>query len=170
MKSRIAIGVVVASLATLALAACSPAATSTTTTMTTMTTTNTSTTSAPATPAGASGTMLATASSSHGTIVVNGTGMAVYEYDRDTKGGTSSACSAGCASSWRGVPAGDALAFAGVTGKVATITGTNGKPQLTLNGYPLYYYAGDVNPGDTNGQAVGGVWWLLTPAGERITK
>ena len=41
---------------------------------------------------------------------------------------------------------------------------------MTLNGWPLYYYSGDKTPGDTNGQGVGGVWWVLTPAGDPISK
>jgi predicted lipoprotein with Yx(FWY)xxD motif len=41
---------------------------------------------------------------------------------------------------------------------------------VTLNGWPLYYYAGDSAAGDTNGQAVGGIWWVLDPAGEKISE
>jgi predicted lipoprotein with Yx(FWY)xxD motif len=57
---------------------------------------------------------------------------------------------------------------ASVTGEIGTITGVDGATQLTLNGWPLYYFAGDSAPGDTNGQGVNGVWWVLTPAGEKI--
>jgi predicted lipoprotein with Yx(FWY)xxD motif len=39
---------------------------------------------------------------------------------------------------------------------------------VTLNGWPLYYFAGDSAAGDTNGQGVNDVWWVLTPAGEKI--
>jgi len=67
------------------------------------------------------------------------------------------------------VPGSDAPELDGITGMVGTITGIDGEPQLTLNGWPLYYFAGDAAPGDTNGQGVGGVWWVLTPAGELIT-
>jgi predicted lipoprotein with Yx(FWY)xxD motif len=55
-----------------------------------------------------------------------------------------------------------------VTGEVGTITGVDGETQVTLNGWPLYYYAGDNDPGDTNGQGVNDVGWVLTPAGEMI--
>ena len=120
--------------------------------------------------AGTSATSLATATSSLGTIVVDGTGMTVYQYDKDTQGAGTSTCSGQCATNWPAVHGGAAMpAVDGVTGTVGTITGTDGQPQLTLNGWPLYYYAGDTAAGDTKGQGVGGIWWVLTPAGERVT-
>jgi len=161
MKSRIAIGVAVASLAVVVLSGCSPAKTSTTTSA------PAPAKSTPAAPAVASGATLAAADSALGKIVVDGHGMAVYEYDKDTKGATSSSCTGQCATNWPAV-SGTAASFSGVTGKVASITGVDGKPQLTLNGWPLYYFIGDKAAGDTKGQAVGGVWWVLTPAGEPI--
>jgi predicted lipoprotein with Yx(FWY)xxD motif len=33
--------------------------------------------------------------------------------------------------------------------------------QLKVGDWPLYYFAGDAAPGDTNGQGVGGLWWLV---------
>lgn len=124
---------------------------------------------APAAADGASA--LNTSSTAAGTIVVDGNGMAVYQFDTDTQGGTSSTCEGACASNWPAVPGGAAAPTVdGVTGALGTITGVDGNPQLTLNGWPLYYYAGDQAAGDINGQGVGGVWWVLTPAGDPITK
>jgi hypothetical protein len=43
---------------------------------------------------------------------------------------------------------------------------------VTYNGHPLYLYAGDQNPGDTNGQeltAFGGGWFALSPAGNQAS-
>ena len=40
---------------------------------------------------------------------------------------------------------------------------------MTLNGWPLYYFSGDAAPGDTNGQGVQGIWWVLAPDGTKIT-
>ncbi len=31
----------------------------------------------------------------------------------------------------------------------------------------MYYYEQDQQPGDTNGQGVGGVWWATTPTGKK---
>jgi len=54
---------------------------------------------------------------------------------------------------------------------VGTTARTDGKPQITYNGHPLYLFKGDRQPGDTNGEgltAFGGGWFALTPAGTRV--
>ncbi|WP_125778030.1 hypothetical protein [Antribacter gilvus] len=115
-------------------------------------------------------TELSTADTDLGTIVVDGEGMTLYQFDDDTQGGDESSCTGQCLTAWPPAHAGDEdPTLEGVTGEVGTITGTDGMPQLTLNGWPLYYFAGDAAPGDTSGQGVNDVWWVLTPEGERIT-
>ncbi len=44
-----------------------------------------------------------------------------------------------------------------------TITRDDGKPQATYQGWPLYYYAGDRSAGDTGGQGLNGVWFVVNP-------
>jgi len=67
------------------------------------------------------------------------------------------------------IAAGSAVAAIAVApGVFGTITGVDGATQVTRNGWPLYSYAGDSAAGDANGQGVGGVWWVLTPVGEKI--
>jgi predicted lipoprotein with Yx(FWY)xxD motif len=51
---------------------------------------------------------------------------------------------------------------------LSTIQRSDGTTQIAYNGHPLYYYSKDVNPGDTNGQGVGGVWFVISPAGAPI--
>ena len=46
---------------------------------------------------------------------------------------------------------------------------TDGPAQWSYNGWPLYYFAGDSSPGDTNGQGVGDVWYVLGSDGNPIT-
>ncbi len=56
--------------------------------------------------------------------------------------------------------------------QIGTIAGTNGRTQVTYNGHPLYYYVGDHNPGQTNGQGLnqfGGLWYVLSPGGVAVT-
>lgn len=119
----------------------------------------------------ASGATLGTASTSLGTIVVDGKGMTAYMYDKDTKGATSSVCTGSCATFWPAIEASSTTPkVTGVTGKVATITGVDGKPQVTLDGWPLYTFAQDAKAGDTNGQGYDGIWWVLSPAGAPIGK
>ena len=40
---------------------------------------------------------------------------------------------------------------------------------MTLAGWPLYYFARDAKACDVNGQAVGGIWWVVGPNGQKIT-
>ena len=61
-------------------------------------------------------------------------------------------------------------------GANASMLGTSkrsdGKTQVTYNGHPLYTFAGDSGPGDTSGQGVnafGGLWYVLSPAGQQVT-
>lgn len=115
-------------------------------------------------------TVLGVADSSLGTIVVDGKGMTVYVFDKDTQNSGKSSCSGQCATAWPAVNTDSTTpTVQGVTGKVGTITGVDGKTQVTLDGWPLYYYASDSKAGDTTGQGVGGVWWVVTADGAKVT-
>jgi predicted lipoprotein with Yx(FWY)xxD motif len=114
--------------------------------------------------------VLATAHTDLGTVVVDGEGMTVYVFDRDTPGSGASSCSGQCLQAWPPVVAeSGSPAVEGVTGEVGTITRDDGTRQVTLEGWPLYYWQGDAAPGDTTGQAVQGVWWVVTPDGTKVT-
>jgi len=109
---------------------------------------------------------IATASTSLGTVVVDGKGMTAYFYDQDVKGSGKSTCTGGCAAAWPAIES-DAAApsVSGVTGTVGTITGVDGKLQVTVDGRPIYTYAADSKAGDVTGQGVGGVWYAVNPDG-----
>ena len=130
-----------------------------------------STTSAPSTAAStpassASGvTELKTATTSLGDIVVDGNGMVLYMFTKDTQGAQTSACTGGCATLWPAAMADTTPTLTGVTGTVGTIPTASGGMQLTLNGWPLYYYSKDKAPGDTLGQGVGSIWYVLDATG-----
>lgn len=114
---------------------------------------------------------LMVAESELGEIVVDGAGMTVYMFDDDTHGGEASTCEGQCAENWPAVTTDDEMPeVEGVTGEVGTITGADGDTQVTLGGWPLYYFVGDTAPGDVAGQGVNGVWWVLSPAGERMAE
>ncbi len=171
MKLRIISGLAVAALA-LALAGCTTPAAEEPADSGTSTATEAPESDASETDAGDSATdvLLMTADSDLGEIVVDGEGMTVYMFDNDTQGADASTCEGECATNWPAVTTdSDDPAVEGVTGEVGTITGVEGETQLTLNGWPLYYFAGDAAAGDTNGQGVNDVWWVLTPAGEKIS-
>ncbi|WP_298860732.1 hypothetical protein [uncultured Microbacterium sp.] len=117
----------------------------------------------------ASGGGLAVADSSLGKIVVDGEGMTAYMFDKDTQGTKTSACTGACLSQWPPILSDSATPKAdGVTGTLSTIDTPDGKHQVTLDGWPLYTFAGDSAKGDVNGQGVKDIWWVLSPAGEKI--
>lgn len=91
--------------------------------------------------------------------------MALYRYTKDTVG--ASVCTGECASIWRPYLITDAkqplLPGPGVTGTLSVTTRTDGTRQLTYKGMPLYYYRNDARPGDTTGQGVANVWYVVTP-------
>jgi predicted lipoprotein with Yx(FWY)xxD motif len=128
--------------------------------------------SAPSSSSSSSGAaVLATADTDLGTIVVDGTGMTVYVFDKDTPGSGASACTGGCLQAWPPVLTDSATPTVdGVPGKVGTITRDDGTMQVTLAGSPLYLWAGDKAPGDTAGQGVQGAWWVVTPDGTKVTE
>ncbi len=91
-------------------------------------------------------------------VLTNAQGRTLYWFAPDTP--TRSACYASCAGYWPPVP-GKPVAGAGVTGRLATITRTDGTVQATYDGHPLYTYIGDQGPGQTHGNNVdlnGGFW------------
>ncbi|MFE4194825.1 hypothetical protein ACFRJ9_03080 [Paenarthrobacter sp. NPDC056912] len=117
----------------------------------------------------AAGAEMKVASSSAGQIVVDSKGMSLYFFTKDVKDSGTSACTDACLAAWPVLTTtSDSPSVEGVTGTVGTIATPDGKKQVTLNGMPLYFYAKDKAPGDVAGQGVGGVWYLVSPAGEMV--
>lgn len=106
-----------------------------------------------------------------GEIVVTGDGMTAYMFDEDTQGADASACTGQCLQNWPPILAdSDAPVGEGITGELGTIETADGEMQVTLNGWPLYLFAGDTAAGDVAGQSVQDVWWVVDAAGEPIGK
>jgi predicted lipoprotein with Yx(FWY)xxD motif len=104
-----------------------------------------------------------------GNILVGPNGMTLYEFAGDTSGVSN--CDNTCIQTWPplGVPGGlsPVLGY-GVSGDMSTIIRPDGSTQVTLNGAPLYYFAGDKAPGDANGQGFGGKWFAVAPDGSLV--
>jgi predicted lipoprotein with Yx(FWY)xxD motif len=158
----------------IAMAACSSSGSSTSSS-------GTSNTTAASQPAAASSAAASSGSaitiqkgtSTFGAIITDGQNRAVYLFEKDS--GTTSACYGPCAQAWPPVlTAGAPVAGTGAQASLlGTAQRTDGTMQVTYAGHPLYYFAGDQQPGQVTGegsQAFGAGWDLLSPAGAKIEK
>lgn len=114
------------------------------------------------------GAAVATAESDLGTILTDAEGLTLYVFLNDSEG--ESTCYDDCAVTWPPLETeGEAQAGEGVEASLLeTSERQDGTLQVTYNGMPLYYFADDAEPGDTNGQGIGDVWFVLSPEGEPI--
>ena len=98
-----------------------------------------------------------------GTVLASSRGLTLYYYGEDKPGSGKSACTGSCASAWPPLAA-PVKAPAGVhlPGPLGMITRPGGGAQVTINGYPIYLYAGDKAPGQAVGNGVGGAWHVIT--------
>ena len=95
-----------------------------------------------------------------GTVLVGANGNTLYAFTKDVDG--VSTCFDACAAAWPAVTATEGFTPpAGVDpALVGTVDRPDGTKQLKVGKWPLYFYAGDGAPGETNGQGVGGVWFV----------
>jgi predicted lipoprotein with Yx(FWY)xxD motif len=101
-----------------------------------------------------------------GSHLVGEDGKTLYMFTVDAP--NKSNCADACATKWPPftVEDDDTLkAGDGVTGTLTTFARADGTKQVAINGVPLYYYQDDKAAGDTNGQGVGGKWFVVPPAG-----
>lgn len=102
-----------------------------------------------------------------GTFLTGEDGKTLYYFANDTAPGASS-CEGDCVTNWPlfTLEEGETLAAgAGVTGVLATFPRADGTMQVSYDGRPLYYFAGDAAAGDTNGQGRGDVWYVAAEDG-----
>lgn len=174
--------IVAAVAASCLLAACSdqsssaPAAGGSTTSTTTSTpepTTSSPTPEPSDTPSLGPSTEVESENSALGVILTDGKGNTLYAFAPDAQG--ASTCYDDCAANW---PAFLAKGELEVSGKASdptdakllgTVKRDDGGKQVTYNDWPLYYFAGDQAPGETNGQGIGGVWHVMSPDGDPVT-
>jgi predicted lipoprotein with Yx(FWY)xxD motif len=158
-RTRVAVGLFGVSLL---VAACGGSSSSTATTH-----------KAAATRSSATGVSVSTAKGAAGTYLTGTGGQALYLWEADSNG--KSVCSGACTTNWPPLITKKApVASSGVTAaELGTIIRSDGSKQVTYNGHPLYYYAGDSGSGSTNGQGsdgFGAKWWLVAPTGKAITQ
>ena len=97
-----------------------------------------------------------------GTVLASSRGLTLYYYSEDQPNRGKSACTGACATAWPPLAA-PVKAPPGVRlpGKLGVITRPGGVRQVTLNGYPLYLYAGDKAPGQSAGNGIEGHWHVI---------
>jgi predicted lipoprotein with Yx(FWY)xxD motif len=105
-----------------------------------------------------------------GEIVVDKNGHTVYRFLKDTAWPDPiSACTGECLEKWPAVAPVDINDTKGIQKKgYMNFTRPDGVAQQTINCWPIYTFAGDKAPGDTNGQGVGGTWYAAAPDGKPI--
>jgi predicted lipoprotein with Yx(FWY)xxD motif len=99
-----------------------------------------------------------------GTYLTGPDGLTLYAFKPDSA--NSSTCVGGCAEAWPPFTVGldvELVPGDGVEGAVTTFARADGTLQVAYDGAPLYYFANDTTPGDTNGQGLGGNWFVAEP-------
>ena len=98
-----------------------------------------------------------------GKYLADSEGKALYWFKKDTPG--TSACAGPCVEKWPIYHRDGVKPPEGVKAEdFATIIRSDGQKQTTFRGYPLYYWMNDKQAGDTSGQGVNNVWYLIDPA------
>lgn len=115
-------------------------------------------------------------SDQYGPYLADSEGRALYLFTADRQGSGNQeptvSCSGECLAAWpplytTGAPqAGEKVDDS----KLGTVE-HDGQSMVTYNGWPLYYFAKDTQPGQATGQDIesfGGEWYLVTPDGEKV--
>ena len=123
--------------------------------------------------AATSGAAVATGQTDVGTVLVDQSGKTLYAFAADAK--DHSNCSGSCATYWPPVTVakGTPTASKDVSATLGTTTRSDGSMQLTVDGWPMYTYAGDAKAGDATGQGKnlsGGLWWVVDSSGQWVKK
>jgi predicted lipoprotein with Yx(FWY)xxD motif/cytochrome c5 len=98
-----------------------------------------------------------------GTYLVDGKGMTLYYTTKDTPG--QSNITGATLANWPVFYSSNIVIPSSLNAAdFGSITRTDGSMQTTFRGYPLYYFIRDTAAGNTNGQGVGGIWFVVNPA------
>jgi predicted lipoprotein with Yx(FWY)xxD motif len=108
-----------------------------------------------------------------GRYLTNQDGKSLYIFTQDEQGSDYSTCEESCAIAWPPYTTEEEPAAAEHVDaeRLGVIERDDGTLQVTFDGWPLYFFARDVYPGDALGQGLdhlGGHWYLISPDGETI--
>lgn len=115
------------------------------------------------------GSVVKLAKTALGQVLVDARGRTLYLYTPDHK--NTSVCYGKCASFWPPLlttakPRAGKGANASLLGETMR---KDGKHQVTYAGHPLYFFANDKKAGQTNGQGLQKIWWVVSAAGKKVT-
>ncbi len=102
-----------------------------------------------------------------GKFLTDGNGITLYLYTKDSP--NTPTCYDSCAANWPPLLT-DGFPTAGADVNLSLIGTTqrsDGSLQVTFNGWPLYFFAGDKAAGDTKGEGKASVWYVITPEGSQ---
>jgi predicted lipoprotein with Yx(FWY)xxD motif len=107
------------------------------------------------------------------TYLTGQNGMTLYYFGKDTVPNQTACTADACKQNWPAVTVADPSQLpaspAGATGTFSTfVRSDDGTNQLAYDGHPLYYFAGDKAPGDTNGEGVFALWWVADVTGSAL--
>lgn len=107
-----------------------------------------------------------------GSAVTDTAGFSLYRFDNDTANPSTTTCVGDCAAKWPPL-------LVGAKAKIYTenvdpnlvgyVERADGTCQVTIGGWPVYYFAQDAKPGDALGQGVGGTWFAIDGQGKKAT-
>lgn len=101
-----------------------------------------------------------------GSILVDGKGMTLYMFTKDTA--NMSACTGACLVAWPPLIGKPTMGTGVDDSKLGSFTRADGSTQATYNSWPLYYWKGDAKAGDVSGQNVNAVWFVLDRDGDPV--
>ncbi|MEV6600260.1 hypothetical protein AB0M36_25935 [Actinoplanes sp. NPDC051346] len=103
-----------------------------------------------------------------GTYVTDGAGRTLYRFDKDSNKPPAATCNGDCARAWPPllIKSPGKIFPKGLDAKIlGYVERADGTCQVTINGWPVYYFAKDTKPGDILGQGVNGTWFAVGPEG-----
>ncbi len=99
-----------------------------------------------------------------GSFLVDDKGMTLYLFKKDAPGKSVCVAAGGCLEKWPVFFVEKIEPAAGIdAANLGAITRDDGKKQVTYKGLPLYYFFKDKAAGDTLGQGVNNVWFVVAP-------
>ncbi|MCE7083075.1 SCO0930 family lipoprotein [Streptomyces sp. ST2-7A] len=103
-----------------------------------------------------------------GPIVTDAKGRTLYRFDKDSAWPMISNCEGECLDTWKPALPVDPEEIKGIDAElISTLERDDGTEQLAIDCWPVYWFTGDENPGDTTGHGAGDLWFAVTPSGAK---